>query len=225
MKKEIKIITLLKFLKYNSFAGKLFAICQALLVVFLSVSLSASQVGNGKDFSEITISEGATIISEDSYFNAQLVDKKIKISNGAYLFVANEVIVIISEDNRANNNHITHYQKRSYQEKKIKHQKSNTEKTVECTTIKHFNDDQVCSIPFLPHNFFRGKYRFTECFIISLYDYKVSLTAILSKFYYSKSFIEDLHHQKYNFENKLLLFLKNDSFFVRPPPEVISFFI
>lgn len=165
------------------------------------------------------LSEGTTIISEDSNFNTQLVNKEIHVLNGIHQFDENGGTIIIFEDSKtASNNHSTHKQTLTYLEKKIKIQRPDQKKTYEYQKIKDFNDDQIRTIPFLPNNIFRNKYGSNECLIINLLNYKVSLIAITSELCYNKILIIDLQQQKYNSENLLLSFLKSDSFFTRPPP-------
>lgn len=207
------------FLKNISFISKPFLIGYTFLFVFLSTSFFAAEVGIGKDFSKITISEGVSIISEDSNFNAQIVNKEIQVLNSTFQIDAKGVIVIISQHNTLTcNDHISHHQTQRYQEKEFKIQEPAIKKTREYTKIKDFNDDYVSSVPFLPSNFITSKYGSIGCLIINLFDYKISLESNTSELYYIKSLIKDLQHQKYYYENKLLLFLKTESFFTRPPP-------
>lgn len=210
---------MLKFSKYNFSTGKPFAITYAFLFVLMSYSFFAAQEINDQNFPKITITDGATITSKDLNFNAKIIDKEVQVLNGTYKLDANGVIVIISEDNTiACNNHITHQQTRSYQKKEFKIRKSATKKIIKYQKIKDFNDDYVSSTPFLPNNFFKSRYGFHECLTINLYNYNAFSAENTSELYRTKTLIEDLLHQKYKCENKLLLFFKIKSFFTRPPP-------
>lgn len=223
MKKERNIFIFLKFLKYNSFLGKLFAICHTFLFVFLSHSFLYAQVGNGKNFSEIMISEGATIISDDPYFNDQIVDREIEVLNGDYRFDTNGITVIISGDDAIlRNEHISHKDKQSKQEKKNKIQECDVKKTQEYQKIKNLNDYHLISIPFLPNNISISRYGSAKCLMVNPLNFKTSMKAINAGFFYSNSLIENLQQQKYPFKNKLLLFLKTKFFFTRPPPNEIG---